>query len=74
MEALAEKPDGLIRNGVGGSCRLSTGDSYLDDHEPVGSIRRVVGKTGIYQKIILADLDKAVKEVGSVIPGGHLSL
>jgi hypothetical protein len=26
----------------------------------------------IYQKVILVDLEKAVKAVGSVIAGGHL--
>jgi hypothetical protein len=28
--------------------------------------------SGIYQKVILVDLEKAVKAVGSVIAGGHL--
>src|SRR6202011_3093086 len=56
----------------GGSCRPPAGDDYLNDHEPIGSVRCVVGEAGIYQKVILVDLEKAVKAVGSVIAGGHL--
>ena len=52
--------------------RLPAGDDYLNDHEPICSVRRVVGEAGIYQKVILVDLEKAVKAVGSVIAGDHL--
>jgi len=44
----------------------------LNDHGPIGSVRCVVGEAGIYQKVILVDLEKAVKAVGAVIAGGHL--
>jgi hypothetical protein len=37
-----------------------------------GSVRCVVGEAGIYRKVILVDLEKAVKAVGSVIAGGQL--
>ena len=46
--------------------------TYLNDHELIGSVRCVVGEAGIYQKVILVELEKAVKAVGSVIAGGHL--
>ena len=72
VQALAEQSDRFVRNGGGGSCRSPAGDDYLNDHEPIGSVRCVVGKAGIYQKVILVDLEKAVKAVGSVIAGGHL--
>jgi len=32
----------------------------------------VVGEAGIYQKVILVDLEKAVKAIGTLIAGGHL--
>ena len=72
MQALAEQPDGFVRDGGGGSCWLPAGDDDLNDHEPIGSVRCVVGEAGIYQKIIQIDLEKAVEAVGSLIAGGHL--
>src|SRR6202008_1899911 len=72
VQALAEQSDRFVRNGGGGSCRPPAGDDYLNDHEPIGSVRCVVGEAGIYQKVILVDLEKTVKAVGSVIAGGHL--
>jgi hypothetical protein len=73
VQALAEQSDRFVRNGGRASCRPPAGDDYLNDHEPIGSVRCVVGEVGIYQKVILVDLEKAVKAVGSVIAGGHLS-
>ena len=70
MQALAEQSD--VGNGGGGSCRPPAGDDDLNDHEPVGSVRCVVGEAGICQKVILVDLKKAVKAVGLMIAGGHL--
>jgi hypothetical protein len=35
--------------------------------------RLVLSVAGIYQEVIPVDLEKAVKAVGSVIAGGHLS-
>jgi hypothetical protein len=67
VKALAEQSDSFIRNGGGGSCRPPARDDYLNDHEAIGSVRCVVGEAGIYQKVILADLEKPVKEVGPVI-------
>ena len=72
VQALTEQPDRFVRNGGGGSCWPPAGDYYLNDHEPIGSVRCVVGEAGIYQKVILIDLEKAVKAVGWVIAGGHL--
>lgn len=72
MQALAQQSDRFVRNGDGGLRRLSAGDDDLNDHESIGSVRCVVGEAGIYQKVILVDLEKAVKAVGSVIAGGHL--
>jgi hypothetical protein len=41
--------------------------------EPGGrSTSTLAGEAGIYQEVILVDLEKAVKAVGSVIAGGHL--
>ena len=54
------------------ACRPPSGDDYFDDDEPIGSVGCVVGEAGIYQKVIIFDLEKAVKAVGSVITGGHL--
>src|SRR3982074_2252269 len=71
-QELAKQSDRFVRNGGGGSCRPPPGNDYLNDHEPIGSVRCVVGETGIYQKVILVDLEKAVKAVGSVIAGSHL--
>ena len=73
MQALAQQSDRFVRNGDGGFRRLSAGDDDLNDHESIGSVRCVVGEAGIDQEIILADLEKAVKAVGSVVTGGHLS-
>jgi hypothetical protein len=72
VQALAEQFDRCVSNGGGGSCRPPSGDDYLDDHEPIGSVCYVVGEAGIYQKVIISDLEKAVKAVGSVTTGGHL--
>jgi hypothetical protein len=69
---LAEQSDRFVRDGGGGSCRLSSRNNYLNDHEPIGSVHCVVGEARIYQKVILADFEKAVKAIGSVIAGGHL--
>src|SRR3979490_865659 len=71
VQALAEQSDRFVRNGGGASSRPPPGNDYLNDHEPIGSVRCVVGETGIYQKVILVDLEKAVKAVGSVIAGSH---
>jgi len=51
---------------AGGSwSALPARDDYLNDHEAIGSVRlRSRGSGGIYQKVILADLEKPVKEVG----------
>ena len=68
MQALAEQSDRFVRKGGGGSCRHPAGDDYLNDHEPIGSVRCVVGEAGIYQKVIVVDREKAVKAVGSVKP------
>ena len=72
-QALAEQSDRFVRNGGGGSCRPPAGDDYLNDHEPIGSIRCVAGEAGIYHEVIPVDLEKAVEAVCSVITGGHLS-
>ncbi len=72
VQALAEQSASFIRNGGGGSCRPPARDDYLNDHEAIGSVRCVVGEAGIYQKVILADLEKPVKEVGPGIAGGYL--
>ena len=52
---------------------LPAGDDYLNDHEPIGSIRCVAGEAGIYHEVIPVDLEKAMEAVCSVITGGHLS-
>jgi hypothetical protein len=62
VQAFAEQSDRFVRNGGGGSCRPSAGDDYLNDNELIGSIRCVVGEAGICHKVILTDLEKAVKE------------
>jgi hypothetical protein len=72
LQAFAQQSDRFVRNGGGGSCRPPAGDDYLNDHEPIGSVRCIVGEAGIYQKVDLVDLEKAVKAVGSVIAGGNL--
>ena len=72
MKALGEQSDSFIRNGGGGSCRPPARDDYLNDHEPIGSVRCGVGEAGIYQKVILVDLEKTVKAVGWGIAGSHL--
>ncbi|HUN43004.1 MAG TPA: hypothetical protein VMU81_22150 [Acetobacteraceae bacterium] len=54
------------------SATSPAGDDYLNDHEPIGSVHCVVEEAGIYQKVLLVDLEKAVKAVGSVVAGGHL--
>ena len=72
VQALAEQSDRFVRNGRGGCCRPPAGDDYLNDHEPIGSVRCAVREAGVYRKVILADLEKAVKAVGSVIAGSHL--
>ncbi|HTD75230.1 MAG TPA: hypothetical protein VK652_17005 [Steroidobacteraceae bacterium] len=72
VQALAEQSDRFVRNGGGSSSRLPAGDDYLNDHEPIGSVRRIVREAGIHKKIILVDFEKAVKAVGSRIAGGHL--
>ena len=69
MEALAEQSDRFVGNSGDGSCRPAAGYDYLNDHESIGPLCCVVGEAGIYQKVILVDLKKAV---GSVIAGGHL--
>jgi hypothetical protein len=65
VQAFAEQFDRFARNGGGGSCRPPAGDDYFNDHEPIGSVRCVVGEAEIHQKVILVDLEKAV---GSVKP------
>jgi hypothetical protein len=61
VHALAEQSDRFVRNGGGGFCRPPAGDDDLNDHEPIGSVRCVVGEAEIYEKVILVDLEKAVK-------------
>jgi hypothetical protein len=72
VQALAEQSDRFVRKDSGGSCRPPAGDDYLNDHEPIGSVRWVVGEARINQKVILVDREKAVKAVGSLIAGRHL--
>jgi len=72
VKALAEQSDSFIRNGGRSSCWPPARDDHLNDHEPIGSRRRVVREARIYQKVILVDLKKAVKAIGLVIPGGDL--
>ena len=72
MQALAEQSYRFVRDRGGGFCRPSAGDDYLNDHEPVGSVRCIIGEAGIYQEVIPVDLEKAVKTVRSVIAGGRL--
>jgi hypothetical protein len=57
VQALTEQSDSFVRNGGGSSDRPPARDDYLNDHKPIGSVHCIIGKTKVYQKVILADLE-----------------